>query len=188
MSNIGTLSVAEGVAEARPDPSNSTGLIKATVIAVNWVGRTIDCDLGANANNRFFNVPFECSCAPVIGSPVWLARMDDTYIAMTAPIDPWHTPTLTGAWVNFGSTYASASYRLEAPDTVRIAGLVAAGTGNVFTLPEGYRPTANHIFATNGNNAFATFEVLGSGIVNLRAGSGSSYLSLACAFSLSAPQ
>jgi hypothetical protein len=188
MSNIGTLSVAEGVAEARPEPSDSTGLIKATVVAVNWTTRTIDCDLGANPNNRFFNVPVECSCAPVVGSPVWLARMSDTYIAITAPIDPWHAPTFTGAWANFGAAYAKAGYRLEAPDIVRIVGVVKSGTGNIFTLPVGYRPTGSFMFATNGNDAYAAIEVVTSGILNLRAGSASSWLSITCTFSLSAPQ
>jgi hypothetical protein len=52
------------------------------------------------------------------------------------------------SWVNYGSTYAGAQFRLVG-DVVQLRGLIKSGTvnANAFILPVGYRPPYEHIFA-----------------------------------------
>jgi hypothetical protein len=188
LTDFGVSEAASAVIGARTNPADSSGLVKATVVSINWAAHTIACNVGGDPNNFSDYIPLLSSCCPVVGGAVWLATVGDTFLAISAPIDNWHAPTFAGAWANFGGTYAKAGYRLEAPDIVRIVGLVKSGTGNIFTLPVGYRPTGNHMIATDGNDAFAAFDVMATGAVTMRIGSGTSWLSLACTFSLSAPQ
>jgi len=56
----------------------------------------------------------------------------------------WIAPTFTNSWVNYGSGFQSAGYRIVG-DMVQLRGLIKSGTLGLaaFTLPAGYRPTAN---------------------------------------------
>ena len=66
--------------------------------------------------------------------------------------DTWHTvggvgePSFENGWVNFGAGQANAAYTRDATGVVHVRGAVKSGTvsptstGDVFTLPVGYRP------------------------------------------------
>lgn len=91
------------------------------------------------------------------------------------------TPTLAGAWVNFGAPYEVAGYWLDPLGYVWLRGLIKGGAVplTVFTLAAGYRPPADLIFngiegtggscridvqagggvlVQNGNNAFISLS------------------------------
>lgn len=66
--------------------------------------------------------------------------------------EAWHAPVLQNSWVDYGAGYTSAGYRRDSTGRVHLRGLIKDGTATVttllFTLPSGYAPSANHIFAT----------------------------------------
>lgn len=68
------------------------------------------------------------------------------------PLQPgsgdWINADLTSSWVNFGTTYAPASYALI-QRTVFLRGALTSLGGNttIFTLPVGYRPPFDGIFS-----------------------------------------
>lgn len=83
----------------------------------------------------------------------------------------WIVPTLAGSWVNYGGTFAPAGYR-RIGGVVYLQGLVMNGSGNIFTLPVGFRPSRGTlIFDTDSNSAHARFDVLTNGQVNFVIGS-----------------
>jgi hypothetical protein len=66
----------------------------------------------------------------------------------TVPMDPWHIVGAVGEpaftpgsnWVNYGGGYGNARFRKYPDGRVKLAGLVRAGSGVIFTLPAGYKP------------------------------------------------
>lgn len=66
----------------------------------------------------------------------------------------WVAPTLLNSWANFGSTFMVAGYRRSPQNLVTVRGLVKhegsltiGGTSVIFTLPEGFRPSATIHFS-----------------------------------------
>jgi hypothetical protein len=84
-------------------------------------------------------------------------------------------PTLLNSWVNFGSTHANAGYYKDPFGRVHLRGMVKSGTTvantPIFTLPVGYRPTADLLFPVDSNGAHGTSCVRSSGNVTFEAGS-----------------
>lgn len=77
-------------------------------------------------------------------------------------VEPYHEvgatgePAFQGAWVNENpSNETTAAFYRDPFEVVRLKGIVATGTGNIFVLPEGYRPTKSNCIATNRNSAAA---------------------------------
>lgn len=64
--------------------------------------------------------------------------------------DHWRAPSFQNSWVNYGSPYPTAAYRMEANNVVRLKGLVKLGTmgAAIFTLPAKYRPTERFLLST----------------------------------------
>lgn len=98
----------------------------------------------------------------------------------------WINATLAGAWANYGSIYAPASYRLL-HGTVWLRGLVKLGAvGTIFTLPAGFRPMLGAIFpqvAAVGlpSSGLARVDCLATGVVKVTQysfGGGNAYVSL----------
>lgn len=77
--------------------------------------------------------------------------------------------TFANSWVNFGSTFAGAGYRMEPGGVVRIRGLIKSGTVSstlpAFTLPPGYRPKFQCLHATSANGAIGRIDILTDGRV-----------------------
>lgn len=75
-------------------------------------------------------------------------------------------PTLAGTWVNFGGAYRNSGYWRDSSGTIHITGVVKnGGTGLIFTLPAGFRPSATLIFAITSNAVFGYIEVAAAGTV-----------------------
>lgn len=89
---------------------------------------------------------------------VLLSRGSADVLAKTG--SAWTAPTLAGSWVNYGGDNAPAGYRLNG-DTVELRGSVKSGTGTIFTLPAGMRPTA-------GTASFVVPAGPGAAIVEVR--------------------
>lgn len=123
--------------------------------------------------------------APTVGQ-LWFDT-DDTIsgdVSDTGWIDA--TALLVNAWVNYSTpTYAGARYRRK-NGIVYVQGLVKSGTlnaaGGAFTLPVGFRPTAQLLFASvEGTNGHGRLDVLSSGVVQPVSGS-NGFFSLNCYF------
>jgi hypothetical protein len=74
------------------------------------------------------------------------------------PLETWTAPTLTNSWVNFGGSQTPAGYWKDfRTGIVYLRGLIKSGTANTaaFTLPTGYRPPYNYLFAALLNNGGA---------------------------------
>ena len=85
------------------------------------------------------------------------------------------------SWVNYASgSYANAAYKLGPGSTVTLRGLIKSGTVNssAFTLPVGYRPSTNLLFAVGSNAAFGLVQVQSSGNVVPITPSNNTYVSL----------
>lgn len=72
----------------------------------------------------------------------------------------WTQPPLLNGWVNYGGVYSVAKYR-RIGELVVISGLVKSGSGPIFVLPAGFRPTGNlHFPAMNSTGGAAQIGVL----------------------------
>lgn len=97
----------------------------------------------------------------------------------------WATPVLQNGWVNFGGNgysgtpYNTAAYTRTSSGLVALKGLVASGSGTIFTLPAGYRPTEQLVFLTvaGSDTTAGRVDILPDGTVSLQVG-GSGYVSL----------
>lgn len=103
--------------------------------------------------------------------------------------DHWHNVGATGepvfenSWVNFGAAHQVARFIKDASGVVQIQGRIKDGTIGLdaFTLPVGYRPDADLVFATSSNGAFGKLVVRSDGTVDTVAGNNTSY-SIECSF------
>jgi hypothetical protein len=71
-----------------------------------------------------------------------------------APSEPSHLvgqpgqPAFEGGWANFGGAYAKAALHKDRLGVVHLEGLIAGpGKTTAYTLPAGYRPALNELFA-----------------------------------------
>ena len=92
----------------------------------------------------------------------------------------WKRANLLNGWVHYTSTqynHPFPSYCKDLTGRVHLKGLVQNGSGTIFRLPPGYRPSNEHIFAVVSNNAFGRVDVKANGNVYFSVG-GNSYVSL----------
>ncbi|MBD2037669.1 hypothetical protein H6F76_22175 [Leptolyngbya sp. FACHB-321] len=61
--------------------------------------------------------------------------------------EDWQTPTLQNGWVNYSKAYNAPAYFKDSLGIVHLKGLVRAGSGNIFTLPAGWRPASRELHA-----------------------------------------
>lgn len=84
-------------------------------------------------------------------------------------------PTLLNSWVNYGSPYSDLSYCKNSESMVMLRGSVKNGSsGVIFTLPDGYRPSAQLVFPIVSNNAFGRIDIGSDGNVVLNVGTNAS--------------
>ena len=88
------------------------------------------------------------------------------------------SPTLLGSWVNVGSFYETAGYYKDGWNRVHLSGMVKSGSGSIFTLPAGFRPSKVHLFTVAASDAFGTDTVSDTGSVAIGVGSSATYVSL----------
>jgi hypothetical protein len=89
------------------------------------------------------------------------------------PIETLISPTLLNGWVNYGAALKTVGYQKDCFGIVHIFGSLKSGTiGSIlFTLPSGYRPSADMKFAGTENNSPATIYITSSGNVQQITGS-----------------
>lgn len=106
-------------------------------------------------------------------TPVWTTGVttpvSPAFVAATRGLGytgDWVAPTLQNSWVNYGSGFGDAGYRMRPGGIVELRGLVtggtygAAGTTQAFTLPEGYRPSQRMFFGIhNTGNAMGRIDI-----------------------------
>jgi hypothetical protein len=97
------------------------------------------------------------------------------------PLESYQIPTLLNNWVNFGNTFSGASYFKDDDDMVYLEGVIKNGIAtlntNLFTLPNGYRPSERLIFTVSNSNAYGRVDVFPTGEVQIQKG-GNVYLNL----------
>jgi hypothetical protein len=99
------------------------------------------------------------------GTNVWYFRYAD------GAAFAWQSATLNSGWSNtYGSPYAAAQFVKDITGLVKLKGTVSGGTGVIFTLPAGYRPTDTVLFPTWANSALGRLSVNSAGEVNLDSG------------------
>lgn len=88
-------------------------------------------------------------------------------------VDPFTAPTLLNSWVNNVSGFNVAGYYKDPFGIVHLRGVVTSGVmgSAIFTLPAGYRPAAQELFAIVSNNLFGTMNVSTAGNVFATVGS-----------------
>jgi len=89
-------------------------------------------------------------------------------------------PSFSNSWVNFGGSLSNAGYYKDPLGRVHLRGSVKSGTAgtSIFTLPSGYRPAADRVFAVDANGAHCQLTVTSSGTVVPAAGGGNTQISL----------
>lgn len=83
-------------------------------------------------------------------------------------------PGFQNGWVNFGGGFHNVGFRKTIEGEVVLRGLAKLGApinSTVFTLPVGYRPTAQCVFAIASNGAFGYMTVAATGDVQVAGGS-----------------
>lgn len=89
-------------------------------------------------------------------------------------IPPWTAMSLSASWVNFGSGFTTAQYRLwPLINEVELIGTISGGTATngtvIFTLPSGYIPastTNNPVNAGTSTNPYFQVNTLGQIVLN----------------------
>lgn len=90
------------------------------------------------------------------------------------------------SWVDYGSPFTPTRYK-KAGDIVEIQGLVKLGArpATIFTLPAGYRPIIDLIFASRDAGAASTYSELRvntDGTVVCQVGANNAFFSVSCVF------
>ena len=116
--------------------------------------------------------------APVAGDVVWVVVREGRYEFVLGKLTPdtWTAVTFSGSWVNYGSPYYNAAYFKDAMGfvhlrgRVHVSGSVITTDSNIFTLPTGYRPAAEMVFAVQGSGPTTSFvKIVATGVVTMLA-------------------
>jgi len=96
-------------------------------------------------------------------------------VTATALSGTWTTPALYPPWTHYSTiNYEGVAYYKEGMGIVHLRGLANPNSvvipSDIFSLPAGFRPLNNRIFAASANDTFASVEVLDTGVVSVRAG------------------
>ncbi len=104
-----------------------------------------------------------------------------TYLGLQALYYPgttgtWSTPSsFQNGWQNYAGGWSNLQYTKAADGVVTIRGLIksgtATGTNTIATLPAGYLPPGQELFATPSNEAFGRVDISTSGNILFVAGS-----------------
>lgn len=89
-------------------------------------------------------------------------------------------PAFQNSWANFGGAFNTAAFRKDSMGRVHLKGLVKNGapaSATMFTLPLGYRPVGQALFAVVANNTFGRLDIPISGGLSLQVGA-SAFVSL----------
>lgn len=94
------------------------------------------------------------------------AAVDDNNARITAlqTVATYTAPTFFTGWSNVGAPWMTAGYTRDAMGFVHLRGLVkqAGGTGNIFSLPAGFQPSANLQFAARCGDSSMCYVTINS--------------------------
>jgi hypothetical protein len=84
----------------------------------------------------------------------------------------WTAPVYANAWVDYGAPYAAMGFRLLGTRVV-FRGAMKSGTMSAaaFTLPAGYRPTAQINVVSNSGGFYGAVTIVAAGTVTPNSGS-----------------
>ena len=108
-------------------------------------------------------------------SNVWVSLAGLTFAPAT--FSQWVYPSYTSGFSRYSMTFATIRYTKDAAGIVHLDGLVTGGgTGScIFNLPDGFRPDARQLFATErydtGSSVFGRADVIADGCVQMHLGS-----------------
>lgn len=117
-------------------------------------------------------VELATSAETITGTDTTRATTPAGVKAAAAP-GAWTAPTLLNSWADFGSGYRTTAYRKTPTGDVELRGMVKSGTGVVFTLPTGHRPSAIELFGIAAAAGSAQVNIATSGditVINYAAG------------------
>ena len=95
--------------------------------------------------------------------------------------EDWIAPTLLNGWVNYEADNGVAGYLKDDMGFVHLKGVVKGGSGYIFLLPSGYRPSLNCAFAIVSAGV-GVIVVRSDGYITLAAGSNSDVSLSGCIF------
>lgn len=102
---------------------------------------------------------------------------------LPAPVSvgAWKTPTLLNSWADYGAPFAPTGYCVDTLGIVRLRGVVKSGTVGastpIFTLPSGFIPPYESMFAVQSSGAIGRVDIDASGNVIVYVGN-NAYVSL----------
>jgi len=95
--------------------------------------------------------------------------------------EAWIAPTFTNSFTNFGSPHANAGYYKDPSGRVHLRGAVKRSPTTdlgMFTLPAGYRPSAQLVSPISVFGAIGGLGITSAGVVNANSGDTSVFVSL----------
>lgn len=92
------------------------------------------------------------------------SRLWQEELAKFLSVGNWYTPSLLGTWTVAGGR--TVQYSITPFGDVSVVGAVTGGTGDIFTLPDGYRPHQDSYFCCYQGGA-AEVRVNTNGVVSL---------------------
>ena len=93
----------------------------------------------------------------------------------------WYQPTLENSWVTFNAANNVAEYLIDDNGFVHLRGILKDGSGvtlDMFSLPQGFRPAFQELFAGVSNNGFCGIEVSANGDVRAYTGGSATWTSI----------
>ena len=119
--------------------------------------------------------------APIAGVLPWVQWFSQVTSYFKDPV--MTAPTLSANWSNVGGAYQTARYYIDPTGIVYLEGSIKKATAGVagetiFTLPTGYRPSAQLSFAIDANGVYGKIDVKADGTVAYQAGTATVSMSL----------
>ena len=119
--------------------------------------------------------------SPIAGILPWVQWFSQVTSYFKDPV--FKAPTLSPNWSNVGGAYQTARYYIDPTGIVYLEGSIKKSSAGVagetiFTLPVGYRPSAQLSFPVDANGSYGKIDVKANGTVVYQAGTATVSISL----------
>jgi hypothetical protein len=121
--------------------------------------------------------PSDVALAAVVGASLAAAPGDHVHKLADSG---WQTPALQNGWLQYDTIWGNAAMYRKIGPLVFCRGLVKSGTlgASIFTLPVGYRPSINMLFASEAADTICRISVQPDGTITTGAGGSQAWTSL----------